>query len=234
VYLRDHVLHELTAAPLACHLVLTLNNNSQTCTWRLQVPLGTVIHKVAPAVKSEDHYHEEGEPFTFQQHWVGARDYVSSDEESEDGSSADEKDAKADPNLEVIMEEACHALTFQWQHGMDTSSLHHQHHFHHCDCCKLSQAVLCCAVLCCAVLCCAVLCCAVLCCAVLCCAAHQFCCHTTMLLRLLYGCCCRYTLLTFLTPNVNTSWFSSSSCNNFTPLHTQLVQVQQVGTIVTP
>ena len=154
MYLRDHVLHELTAAPLACHLVLTLNNNSQTCTWRLQVPLGTVIHKVAPAVKSEDHYHEEGEPFTFQQHWVGARDYVSSDEESEDGSSADEKDAKADPNLEVIMEEACHALTFQWQHGMDTSSLHHQHHFHHCDCCKLSQAVLCCAVLCCAVLCC--------------------------------------------------------------------------------
>ncbi len=123
----------------------TLKNTSQTCTWRLQVPLGTVIHKVAPAAKSEDHHHEEGEPFTFQQHWIGARDYVSSDEECEDGSSADEKDAKADPNLEVIME-ACYASTLQWQHGMDISTptlmLHCQHHFQHCDSCKLSCAVL--------------------------------------------------------------------------------------------
>lgn len=79
--------------------------------------MGTVIHKVAPAVKSTDHHHEEGEPFTFQQHWVGARDYVSSEEESEDGSSADEKDAKSDPNLEVIVG-ACYALTLQWQHGI--------------------------------------------------------------------------------------------------------------------
>ncbi len=70
-------------------------------------------------MKSEDHHHQEGEPFTFQQHWVGARDYVSSDEESE-GSSADEKDAQADPNLQVIME-ACYALTLQRQHGMDVS-----------------------------------------------------------------------------------------------------------------
>jgi len=76
---------------------------------------------VAPAVKSEDHHKEEEEPFPFQQHWIGARNYVSTDEESEDGSSADEKDAKSDPNLEVIME-ACYALTFQWQRGMDTSN----------------------------------------------------------------------------------------------------------------
>ena len=62
---------------------------------------------VAPAAKSEDHHNEEGEPFTFQQHWIGARDYVSSDEESE-GSSADEKDAKPDPHLEV----------WSWKHAM--------------------------------------------------------------------------------------------------------------------
>ena len=43
----------------------------------LQVPLGTVVHKLVPPEK------EEETPFTFQQHWVGARDYISSDEESE-------------------------------------------------------------------------------------------------------------------------------------------------------
>ena len=82
--------------------------------------MGTVIHKVAPAAKPDNHDNEEGESFTFQQHWVGARDYVSSEEESEDGSSAAEKDTQSDPNLEVIMQ-ACYALTYQWQHGMDVS-----------------------------------------------------------------------------------------------------------------
>ncbi len=118
-----------------------LKNTSQTCTWQLQVPLGTVIHKVAPAAKSEDHHHEEEEQFTFQQHWIGARDYVSSDEESEDGSSADEKDAKSDPNLEVIVE-ACYALAAWNGCVQPTLMLHHQHHLHHCDCCMLSYAVL--------------------------------------------------------------------------------------------
>ena len=47
----------------------------------MQVPLGTVVHKVLPA--DEATHEEEEEPVTFQQHWVGARDYVSSDEESE-------------------------------------------------------------------------------------------------------------------------------------------------------
>lgn len=128
--------------------------------------------------KSTDHHNEEGEPFTFQQHWIGARDYVSSDEESEDGSAADEKDAKSDPNLEVIVE-ACYALTLQWQFNVSkpTLMLHHQHHLHHCDHCKLSCAVL----------------------------------HTNaavMLLHLLCGCCCQYTLFdcryTFLTAIVST------------------------------
>lgn len=76
---------------------------------------------MAPAAKSTDRHSEVEKPFTFQQHWIGARDYVSSDEESEDGSSADKKDAKADPNLEVIVA-ASYALTLQWQHGMDASN----------------------------------------------------------------------------------------------------------------
>lgn len=47
----------------------------------MQVPLGTVVHKLLPA--DEATHEEEEEPFTFQQHWVGARDYVSSGEESD-------------------------------------------------------------------------------------------------------------------------------------------------------
>ena len=61
----------------------------------LQVPLGTVVHKVVPATECEEEEEEDGQAFPFQQHWVGARDYVSSDEE-------DEGHAKAkQTNLEV-------------------------------------------------------------------------------------------------------------------------------------
>ncbi|KAA6419520.1 MAG: GTP-binding Obg [Trebouxia sp. A1-2] len=67
----------------------------------IQVPLGTVIHKVA-AAKPEDHHSKEGVPFTFQQHWIGARDYVSSEEESEDASSADEKDSEPHLDLQLL------------------------------------------------------------------------------------------------------------------------------------
>lgn len=66
-----------------------------------QVPLGTVVHKLKPVVEED----EGEEPFTFQQHWVGARDYVSSEEEEQ--ASDAEADVPADlnptspPNSEV-------------------------------------------------------------------------------------------------------------------------------------
>lgn len=47
----------------------------------MQVPLGTVVHRVTP--RTEPEASAEGD-FPFQQHWVGARDYKSSDEESEE------------------------------------------------------------------------------------------------------------------------------------------------------
>lgn len=81
----------------------------------LQVPLGTVVHKVAPALASEETYEDE-EPFKFQQHWVGARDYVSSDEETDSDSSPHGKDAQSEPNLEVtgtqivLAYQRCHDL----------------------------------------------------------------------------------------------------------------------------
>lgn len=51
----------------------------------IQVPLGTVVHKLKPTVEVD----EFAEPFRFQQHWVGARDYVSSeDEEEQEGMQA--------------------------------------------------------------------------------------------------------------------------------------------------
>ena len=57
----------------------------------MQVPLGTVVHRVPSAV---DTTHEDEEKhFTFQQHWVGARDYVSSDE--------DDREQTQNPELEV-------------------------------------------------------------------------------------------------------------------------------------
>ena len=62
----------------------------------LQVPLGTVVHKLIPPEIPQE---EEVEAFTFQQHWVGARDYVSSDEESENKGPATPRDKNAD--LEV-------------------------------------------------------------------------------------------------------------------------------------
>lgn len=62
----------------------------------LQVPLGTVVHKLLPPALPQK---EEEEPFTFQQHWVGARDYVSSDEESENEGAAVRQNKDAD--LEV-------------------------------------------------------------------------------------------------------------------------------------
>ena len=42
-----------------------------------QVPLGTLVHKVIATAKPE-----EPAEVAFQQHWVGARDYESSEEES--------------------------------------------------------------------------------------------------------------------------------------------------------
>lgn len=42
---------------------------------------------------------EEEEPFTFQRHWVGSRDYVSSDDDSDSESSAAPQNK--DANLEV-------------------------------------------------------------------------------------------------------------------------------------
>lgn len=65
----------------------------------MQVPLGTVVHKLVPP---ETHMEDE-EPFTFQQHWVGVRDYVSSDDESETRGSATEQ--KRDVELEVTTPE---------------------------------------------------------------------------------------------------------------------------------
>lgn len=65
----------------------------------MQVPLGTVVHKLLPP---ETHMEDE-EPFTFQQHWVGARDYVSSDDECETKTSATKQ--KRDAELEVTTPE---------------------------------------------------------------------------------------------------------------------------------
>ena len=62
----------------------------------LQVPLGTVVHKLIPPEIPQE---EEVQAFTFQQHWVGARDYVSSDEESENEGPAKPREKNAD--LEV-------------------------------------------------------------------------------------------------------------------------------------
>lgn len=71
----------------------------------LQVPLGTVVHKLVPP---ETHMEDE-EPFTFQQHWVGATDYVSSDDESEAKSSATKQNR--DTELEVTTpEQSCGPL----------------------------------------------------------------------------------------------------------------------------
>lgn len=55
---------------------------------------------------------EEEMPFTFQQHWIGARDYVSSDEEADVEGSADTTKAGLDSsqaNLEVT------SNMLQWQ-----------------------------------------------------------------------------------------------------------------------
>lgn len=63
----------------------------------LQVPLGTVVHKLVPPDSSVQG--DEGEPVTFQRHWVGARDYVSSDDDSDSESSASAQSKSA--HLEV-------------------------------------------------------------------------------------------------------------------------------------
>lgn len=76
----------------------------------MQVPLGTVVHKVAPDVEPEE---EDTGPFTFQQHWVGARDYVSSDEESADVDSANKpKPDSTQANLEVTNSNLQSSLQF--------------------------------------------------------------------------------------------------------------------------
>ena len=77
--------------------------------------MGTVVHKVAPALASEESYEDE-EPFQFQQHWVGARDYVSSDEETDSDSSAHGKVAQSDPNLEVTGIQT--VLAYQLRHDL--------------------------------------------------------------------------------------------------------------------
>ena len=67
----------------------------QPAVFGAQVPLGTVVHRVPPKVEIQE---SSEVPFTFQQHWVGERDYVSSDEEA-----ADVNEAPTRPNLEVIL-----------------------------------------------------------------------------------------------------------------------------------
>lgn len=63
----------------------------------VQVPLGTVVHRLTPPESSQQE--EEGEPLQFQRHWVGARDYVSSDDDSDSEDPAPKQD-KSD-HLEV-------------------------------------------------------------------------------------------------------------------------------------
>lgn len=71
----------------------------------MQVPLGTVVHKLHPVEEAK----EGEEPFTFQQHWIGARDYVSSEEEASDPEasdmnldSPDQTSPSSPPNSQVI------------------------------------------------------------------------------------------------------------------------------------
>lgn len=82
--------------------------------------MGTVVHKVAPALASEES-HEDEEPFKFQQHWVGARDYVSSDEETDNDSSPPGKDAQSDPHLEVTGTQS--VLAYEWCHDLHNDDL---------------------------------------------------------------------------------------------------------------
>ena len=77
--------------PRACHVIL-------------QVPLGTVVHKLVPPEIAQK---EEEEPFTFQQHWVGARDYVSSDEEPENEDAAMRQNKDADLEVTHLELSAC-------------------------------------------------------------------------------------------------------------------------------
>ena len=50
---------------------------------RVQVPLGTVVHRVLPqaAEVAEEGVDLAKGPPRLQMHWIGARDYVSSDDE---------------------------------------------------------------------------------------------------------------------------------------------------------
>ena len=73
-----------------------VDHEPRACYVILQVPLGTVVHKLIPPEIPQE---EEVEAFTFQQHWVGARDYVSSDEESDNDGTAPPRGKDAD--LEV-------------------------------------------------------------------------------------------------------------------------------------
>ena len=72
------------------------------------------MHKVKPAAEAHAGDETGEEPFTFQQHWVGARDYVSSDEEEEEEAAPLEangsdraENAQAresnEPNTEVML-----------------------------------------------------------------------------------------------------------------------------------
>ncbi|KAL3149982.1 hypothetical protein ABBQ38_013338, partial [Trebouxia sp. C0009 RCD-2024] len=71
----------------------------------VQVPLGTVVHKLVPPDSSVQG--DEGEPVTFQRHWVGARDYVSSDDDSdsESSASAQSKSAHLELLADLVQEE---------------------------------------------------------------------------------------------------------------------------------
>lgn len=89
-------------------------------TWgAVQVPLGTVVHKLNP-VQEDD---EGLEPFTFQQHWVGSRDYVSSEDEASDceHDSLEKASPSSPPNSEVT---GIAAVLFLYECVRDETMLH--------------------------------------------------------------------------------------------------------------
>ena len=87
------------------HTEPNTNCNLSACNLTVQVPLGTVVHRLLPPESSREK--EEEEPFRFQQHWVGARDYVSSDEDSESEASTLRQNKDADLEVTTLEFYAC-------------------------------------------------------------------------------------------------------------------------------
>lgn len=104
-----------------------------------QVPLGTVVHKVKPAVEAHADAHVDigEEPFTFQKHWVGARDYVSSEEEEEATPTEKDESDRAEhaqargsnePDTEVMLASTklCNLIAQQQRHYLATKEQKHK------------------------------------------------------------------------------------------------------------